>query len=268
MKKVLSVLSAFLVAAVFIVCCGCSETEKEYPAHTEGFYANDFADVLSDGDKEEILKLGAALDTATAKALGTEKGAQVVAVTVASTGGEEIADYALALGRQWGVGSKENNNGVVILLATEDREVYVAVGYGLEGALPDSKTGRLIDDYAIDYFSENEFSAGTLNLYRAIVREVYGEYELEIPADTKQPENFSENISTASVIKSWLGIIIFLAVFLIYLKYRGFFFIFNPGFGGHGRGGFGGFGGGSSGGFGGFSGGGGSFGGGGAGRGF
>ena len=268
MKKLLSRALLLSVAILLTFLCGCTADENKYPEPSEELYISDFADVVDEGDAQEIIGLGTALDKATAKALKAKVGAQVAAVTIESTDGEDISDYALSLGRKWGIGNEKENNGVLILLATEDREIYVAVGYGLEGALPDSKTGRLIDDYAIDYYSENEFSAGTLNLYRAIVREVYGEYELEVPADTKQPENFSENISTASVIKSWLGIIIFLAVFLIYLKYRGFFFIFNPGFGGHGRGGFGGFGGGSSGGFGGFSGGGGSFGGGGAGRGF
>ena len=146
MKKVFSRILVLSVAAVLLFLCGCEKAAKEYPEHTDKLYINDFADVIEKGDSDEILSLGAELDKATAKALKTKVGAQVAAVTVTSTGDEEIADYALALGRKWGLGSKENDNGVVILLATEDREIYVAVGYGLEGALPDSKTGRIIDE--------------------------------------------------------------------------------------------------------------------------
>ena len=75
----------------------------------------------------------------------------MVTVTVKSLNGEEPADYALNLGRQWGVGQKDNDNGVVILLSTAERQIYIAVGGGLEGALPDSKTGRIIDDYGLSY---------------------------------------------------------------------------------------------------------------------
>ena len=234
------------------------------PEPTERFFINDFAGVMDKKDAEEIYNAGAALNAAVAGKLGRDVGAQVVAVTTETTEGEEISEYALNLGRQWGVGSAEDNNGVVILLATEDREIYISVGYGLEGALPDSKVGRIIDNYGYEYFAENEFSAGMLNLYRAVVREVYSEYELSVPENVTAPQNYSENVSTGSVIKSWLGIIIFIAVLIILSRRTGLFFLLGPP--GRGSGGF--FGGGHSGGFGGFSGGGGGFGGGGAGRGF
>ncbi|MBO4733446.1 MAG: TPM domain-containing protein [Clostridia bacterium] len=268
MKKHFSRFLLLLLAAVITLLCGCDGAEKEYPDHTEKLYVNDFANALDEADADEIFALGAALDKASAEALKTDVGAQVAAVTVDSTDGEEISEYALALGRKWGLGSKENNNGIVILLATEDREVYVAVGYGLEGALPDSKTGRLIDTYAIDYFKENEFSAGMLNLYRALIREVYAEYGLEAPENAAPPQEYDSDVDLKEAGISWIVILIVLIVCVVYMRKRGFLIPFGGfgGFGGSGRGGFGGFSGG--GGFGGFSGGGGSFGGGGAGRGF
>lgn len=253
----------WLTIAVLFICCGCKSAEKVYPDHTEEFYVNDFAGVLKEDDAREVFVMGATLDKETAKVLKTDVGAQVAAVTVETTEGEEISDYALGLGRRWGLGDKEKNNGVLILLATEDREVYVAVGYGLEGRLPDSKTGRIIDDYAIDYFKENDFSAGMLNLYRAIVREVYAEYDLDVPENISEPQRYRRDVDYKEAGISW-GVILLILIFCaVYLRLHGFFAPF-IGFGG-GRGGFGGF---SGGGFGGFSGGGGSFGGGGAGRGF
>ncbi len=267
MKKFLRTLSAFVAVLLVLLLSGCEEAKVKIPDPTERFFINDFAGVMDEKDVEEIYNIGAALNTAVAEKLSKDVGAQVVAVTIETTEGEEISEYALNLGRQWGVGNAEDNNGIVILLATEDREVYISVGYGLEGALPDSKVGRIIDDYGYDYFAENEFSAGILNLYRAVVREVYSEYDLLAPENITAPENHSENISASSIIKSWLGIIVLIAILIILSRRTGLFFFLSPGSRGFG-GFFGGGRSGGSGGFGGFSGGGGSFGGGGAGRGF
>lgn len=235
--------------------CGCEE-EKLTP--TKEFYVNDFANVLKEDVKSEILSRGAELAEKTK--------AQVVAVAVDSTDGQEISDYALNLGRDWGIGDKEKNNGVLILLAVSDREVYIAVGYGLEGALPDSKTGRILDNYAVPYFKNDDFSQGMLSVYKAVQNEVYIEYGLEaeegyVPVEFLAGDT-EEDGNMLPIAISW---IIMIAVIFIYIRVFGarglFLFMGGPrGFGGGSRGG--------SGGFGGFSGGGGSFGGGGAGRGF
>lgn len=270
-KNILKSLAVFLLALSLCFACGCAEQEVKIPSPTEEFYVGDFADVLSGDDAKSILSAGVALERASAEALGRDVGAQVVAVTVKTTEGEEISEYALKLGRQWGVGNKQDNNGVVILLATEDREVYIAIGYGLEGALPDSKTGRLIDNYGLDYFAENEFSAGMLNLYNAVVREVYAEYGLDVPDDVAPPQQYGSDTDLQKVGYSWAVFIFVLICCLLIGRRYGLFMPFSVfgGFSGRGgRGGFGGGFGGFSGGFGGFSGGGGSFGGGGAGRGF
>lgn len=263
-KCILRHLAVFLLAASLCFACGCTENEIKIPSPTEEFYVGDFADVLSVDDAKSILSAGVALERASAEVTGKDVGAQVVAVTVKTTEGEEISDYALNLGRQWGVGNKQDNNGVVILLATEDREVYVSVGYGLEGALPDSKTGRLIDNYGIDYFAENEFSAGMLNLYNAVVREVYAEYGLDVPEEVVVPEPYGRDTDFQKVGYSWAAFLVVLICCLLIGRRYGLFVPFSVFGGFSGRGGRGGFGGG----FGGFSGGGGGFGGGGAGRGF
>ncbi len=253
--------------AAALIClgiCGCGAQEG-YPKPTEKFFVNDFADVLSAEDEEQIYNKGAALQKKTT--------AQVVVVTVDSVGAEEISDYALNLGREWGVGDAEKDNGVLILLAVGDRDVYVAVGYGLEGALPDSKTGRLLDYYAMDFFAEDEFSKGMASVYGAIVNEVYIEYDMtpdESYTPIEQlPYEDEESEGALRVGISWLILIAIVVLYMsIFGRRGGIFFMGGPG-GFGGRGGFGGgFGGRGSGGFGGFSGGGGGFGGGGAGRSF
>lgn len=262
MKRILSIAVIFLS---FTFClCGCAEDEG-YPSPTDYFYVNDFANVIDDSEEANMVSKAAALAEATT--------AQVVAVTVNNLGGEEISSYALELGREWGVGSEETDNGIVILLSVEDREVYIAVGYGLEGALPDSKTGRIIDVYGLEYFKADNFSTGIISVFDALINEVYLEYGLEAESGYVSIENVVTNDSLedsgGEVAVSWVALIIILLVLSLLSRRRGgtfFWFFGGPGsFGG--RGGHGGFG--SSGGsFGGFRGGGGSFGGGGAGRGF
>lgn len=235
-----------------------------YPKPTQSFFVDDFADVIDQADENEILSRAAALEEKTT--------AQVVVVTVESLDGADPAEYALKLGREWGVGQKKNNNGVVILLSEGDRRVQIAVGNGLEGALPDSKTGAIIDKYGYDHLKQNNFSKGLLEISKAVINEVYIEYGEE-PEEGYTPIDAYENEDDiGEVVVSWIVMIAAVILFSLVFgrRHRRFFW-----FGG-GPGGFGGFGGfsggsrGSGGGFsgGGFSGGGGSFGGGGAGRGF
>ncbi len=265
MKKLINIITAAL--AVFLLVVPVSAANK-YPEPTSRFFVNDFADVIEQAAEDEIYSKAAALQEKTT--------AQVVVVTVNTLDGEEPADYALGLGRQWGVGQEDEDNGIVILLSKTERQIYIAVGYGLEGALPDSKTGRIIDAYGLDYLKKDDFSRGLLEIFGAIVNEVYIEYGEEpeegyTPIEDTDEETLGEY--GARVAASWVIMIACVILFVLIFgrRRRGFFWFGGPGgFGGMGGSGFGGFGGGSGGSFGGggFSGGGGSFGGGGAGRGF
>ncbi len=249
MKRLLSVIT---VIVLLLSLCGCGEQKDKYLKATNKF-VNDFADVMSDADETEFYSKASA---AYAK---LEKKPQVVIVTVEDLNGEEPYAYATELGRRWGVGSKNEDNGVVILLSENDREIFVAVGYGLEGDLPDSKTGRIIDVYGIPYFKEDNFSAGLLAVGSTVINEIYTAYG-EKPEDYVAIEDVAlpQKASTGKVILSWVALFIILIALSFFSRKTGVipFFIGFPRGGGNFRSG------------GGFSGGGGSFGGGGAGRGF
>ena len=250
---------AAVLVCIIIALCGCESTSG-YPKATERFFVNDFADVLDSNDEDTMYNMAVSLNNSTT--------AQVVVVTVESLNGKEPYEYALELGREWGVGTEEKNNGIVILLSEGDREIYIAVGYGLEGALPDSKTGRIIDVYGLEYLRRDDFSKGITAIQNAIVNEVYIEYGMEPQGDYVGTELIQVSGEGAGeVVVSWVIMLVIVAVFMLLSSRRrgGFFWFGGPPFMG------GGFGSGSSsGGFGGggFRGGGGSFGGGGAGRGF
>ncbi len=244
--------AAVLVAVLLLLALPTAALSL--PSPTDRFFVNDFAGVLSDQAEDAIYAAGVQLFEKT--------GAQAVAVTVTSLDNASIRDYALKLGRDWGIGDKEKDTGVLLLLAVEDREVCIEVGYGLEGALTDAKTGILQDHYAVPALGNDDFETGMRDTYQAIVNEVYLEFGMEadpnyVPADELESGNAVVEIGS---------LVVFVVVLLLLSRRGGLFpfFFFGGRFGGY-RGG-----GSSGGGFGGggFRGGGGSFGGGGSSRGF
>ena len=124
---------------------------------SERFYVNDVADVLSSETEDYIYENSLKLDEAT--------GAQIVVVAIKSLEGRSIEEYSTELFRSYGIGDKEKNNGLLFLFSLEDRQSRIEVGYGLEGALPDGKTGRIQDEYIIPYFRNNNFDEGVRNGY-------------------------------------------------------------------------------------------------------
>lgn len=230
------------------------------PTPTNDFYVNDFAGVLSDSTKQLIMQNSVAIQQAT--------GAQIVVVTVNSLDGNVIDDYALNILRSWGIGDSKANNGLLILLAVDDRKSRIEVGYGLEGALPDGKTGWIQDDYMLPYFIAENYDEGIKNGYLAVLQEVATEYSLDISALEKpypQINTDGQTTTLSPLAKTIIGILIVLLLIIDWTLLggkitRSIFYIFLI-FGGRG-----GRGGGSSGG--GFSGGGGSGGGGGSSRGW
>ncbi|MFY9176747.1 MAG: TPM domain-containing protein [Caldicoprobacterales bacterium] len=207
MKKITSFLLALFVLVIPIIVYG---QEEDIPSHTQDFYVNDYANVLDSQAKEYIMKQSIRLYELS--------GAQVVVVTIDSIGDIPLEEYSLSILRGWGIGSKDKNNGVLILIAVEDRKSRIEVGYGLEGALPDSKTGWIQDDYMIPYFSEGDYSTGILEGYKAIVAEIYNEYNLETDSleelsPVPTPHEYTEESQESSDGKFF---VIFIIVFLLF----------------------------------------------------
>ena len=268
MKNTAKVLTLLLCAALLSTFA----IAADIPSPTSDFYVNDYADVLSSETERHIMD--------TSVPLAEETGAQVVVLTVESLDGSDIESYGLEVGRQWGIGGEQQDNGLLILLSTGDREIRIEVGYGLEGAINDAKAGRLIRDYAQDYYANDDFDTGTLELYNAAVSLVREEYGLEALEGYSAPaEGYDPGYESLDA-GDWFYIIALILVFGRFFAFPFIIVIINifrgilgkkplrggclmgGGGGGHYRGG--GFHGSGFGGGGGFSGGGGSFGGGGA----
>ena len=107
---------------------------------------------------------------------------------------------------------------VLIVLAVKDRQVWVAVGYGLEGQLPDSKTGRLIDENAIPYYKNDNFADGTEQLYFALLNEVRQEYGMDT-VDAPEAASASDDIDWEGTLFA-IGIVIVLVIIVIIISNR------------------------------------------------
>lgn len=131
----------------------------------------DYANVLGKERKaalEEAIKAGTA-----------SNGAQLVVASLPSLKGGEIGDFAVKLFEQWEIGEKGKDNGVLLLLALEERQVDIEVGYGFEGALPDALCGRIRDEAIIPRCKEGDYAAaledGAAALLKVMAGEVFAE---------------------------------------------------------------------------------------------
>lgn len=230
----------------------------DMPAPSKEFYVYDENNLLSQTTRDYIMS--------TNKDLYKKTGAQIVVALVDSLNGYDIETYALLMFRNFKIGTAEKNNGILLLSSIKDGKVRIEVGYGLEGALPDGKAGRILDTYLVPKFKEKQYEQGVMEAYKAIISVVQQEYDVEIDSTiSAQDYKTTDNSSRKSLIPIILIVIVIIIdgifnkgrllraiVTMIILSNR------------NNRGGFGGGGGSSGGSFGG----GGSSGGGGASRGF
>ncbi len=112
--------------------------------------------------------------------LQTKTKADVAIVTLNSLNGEPIENVSLEIARKYKLGDKKLNNGALILVALKDRKARIEIGYGLEGILNDSKAGRILDDYMIPYFKEENYETGIIQGTLALAYEIADEYGVRL----------------------------------------------------------------------------------------
>lgn len=101
---------------------------------------------------------------------------QIVVVTIKSLDGYDISDYGYQLGRHWGIGQKDKNNGVLLIVAPNERKVRIEVGYGLEGALPDATSKTIIQNDILPFFKKGNYYDGVNSGIDKILSAIKGEY--------------------------------------------------------------------------------------------
>jgi uncharacterized protein len=237
-------------------------------------------------DQANLLRPEQELDISSkSAALEAQSGAQLVVVTVSSLQGRRIEDYSYQLGRHWGIGQEKKDDGVLLVVAPNERKVWIATGYGARVRLTDAVSSIIYRDAIIPRFRAGDYAGGiTAGVDQIVKVMTLPPAEAARRTDDAQRQEAQRSVSGAGFMPILFLLIIVFVIFRSMARraagrrYRrrggispmvvlwGLDALSSGRRGGwSGGGGFGGFGGGGGGGFGGFSGGGGSFGGGGAG---
>ena len=195
------------------------------------------------------------------EAFRTNVGPQIAVLVIDSTGNKSIEDYGIDIAREWGIGDKQRDDGVLLLIALDDRKLRIETGSGIEGDLTDVEAGRIIDGVVVPELKKNDPTAAVVAGVDALTTELSGQsfnYPDEAPASTTTSTGTTE-VSIGSVIFG-LMIIAFFGIGILGTIIRGrrrglgaldilsLIYVFTRSSGGRGFGG-GGFGGGGGGGF-------------------
>lgn len=170
-KLTISILTVLLITA----SCGLlkkSQVDKPFSTKTENAvfpqpvgYVNDFENILTEQEEKEL--------TAIIKKHEAQTTDQIAIVTLTSLEPyDNIDDYSLDLANYWGVGQKEKNNGVLIALGKDLREIRIQNGYGIEKRLTDTETKIIIDEIMIPYLKKDQYFEGLKKGIEAIIEEL------------------------------------------------------------------------------------------------
>lgn len=180
MKKSLkSLLHIGVTALLLLFTLFAFAAEGDLPERpTPPKLVNDFAGMMTRGQQAELEQKLLDFETSTSN--------QITIVTINSLGDYDVSDYAIRLGKKWGVGKDGRNNGVVILASKNDHKLFIAVGKGLEGALTDFTSGK-IRDRMKPYFKKEQFYEGFNQAVDDVIAATKGEFKGE-PQKARQKE--------------------------------------------------------------------------------
>lgn len=196
MKKLLS---SVLVLTSSLLLFGGLVVAQEIPEPED--FVTDLADIIPIEIENQL--------ESTLSLYEEETSNEIAVVTVPSLQGYSIEEFTYELATTWGVGKSERNNGIVLLVAPNEREVRIEVGYGLEGALPDAAAFGIIQKTIIPEFKNNNYPTGISNGVTDIIR-------------ATQDEEFAQELASTNIFSDdfWGQVLGFLVVFF------NFFFLF------------------------------------------
>lgn len=230
-----------IVSLILLVPAVASAEIPSKPAYNQ--YVYDYGNVLNDDVKQQMIQVLQQLENSTTN--------EVVVMTIDTIGDLAAYEFGTKVMREWGIGQKEKNNGMLIFATTKqgtgENDVWISVGQGLEGDYPDGKIGRMIETYMKPYLAQGDYTSAFANIINVLNEEMGGQATDTLLPTEDEGGGFS------------LGILIL--ILILYFIFSGFgggggrrgprrYYVggFGGGFGGSGRSGsgFGGFGGGGS----------------------
>ncbi len=215
--KTFKKLVLFCVLAIsflaFAIGCGFGgdDTARAYESPgTPTGYVNDFAEVLDTSAKTSLETSLSEFEKSTSN--------EISVVTVKNLSGDYIENYAEKLFKEWGIGTKDKDNGVLLLVVIEEREVRIEVGYGLEGALTDSESGRIVDGLIVPSFKSGDYAGGINAGVNAIMGEIKGEYSVMNDANVAKASSGSSGWNAQSIL---IVVFIFANFFFAFIQALG-----------------------------------------------
>jgi len=186
------------------ICSGvfAQSLEKYIPAKpSPAKLVNDYLGLLTPDQQTALEKKLVAYDDSTST--------QIAVVTIGDIGGNDLSEFAVELGRKWGVGGKENNNGVVLAVLIDEkrnkRNVFIATGYGLEGVIPDFTAKSIIENEILPNFKTKDLYRGLDEGVNAIIEAAAGKY--------KAPEGYSKRKKKS--LPGWVAVLIFIIIIAV-----------------------------------------------------
>ena len=205
MKKLRLVVSVLFILVLLLSVSPCAFALVEPDS---SFYVTDSANVLTEETAQMIISFNGALEQQC-------RGAQIVVVTVDYLDGMTCDDYAYQLFNDWGVGSPENNNGMLLLLSTQENKAWLAYGLGLNATLSSSDVDELLDTYFWKDFDRGNYDKAVSKLFPALLRYYDGVYGTNISlAAKKESDNSRDEYNNPyAVLRVLVIILILLALF-------------------------------------------------------
>lgn len=229
-----AVLAALLLFCILLAGCGGqAEVSDQIPDAPADFYVYDEAGVLSENAEAGILASNDALFATT--------GAQIVVACVNTTGTTDIADYVKAMFNKWGIGSAEENNGVLLLLSIWEDDYWLLQGQGLEDLLPSGTVKLMLDEHLEPYFAEQRYEEGVLALFDALCSHMESIYSVDLSRWDGTPGTFApggiadsaeDSEDSGALDTAMIAILIVIVILIVAAAYSG-----STGGGSHGGGG-------------------------------
>ncbi len=169
------------------------------PGVPSGF-VNDFANLLTTEQRQTL--------EAKLQAFEQSSSNEITVATIQSLNGDTIENFAEKLFKEWSIGKKKQDNGILLLIAKDDRNMRIEVGYGLEGALTDAASGRIIQKILRPAFQSEDFYGGINAAVDAMIAATKGEYELINRAEKMSDDDIMFWIYAVAFALMWLSSIL------------------------------------------------------------
>ena len=188
---------------ISILSCGINQNKTSIDFPDASGYVNDFTKTLSDNWINQTEQL--------VQNVEEETSCEIVVAVINSLEGYSIEEYAAGLFNEWGIGKKDKDNGVLLLVALSDRKLRIEVGYGLEGVITDLQANLIIEEVIIPRFSSNKYESGIYNGVIAIVNTIHLDRGMEQISYSDSIALLQEKSFTQS---KWFVVVIILSVLL------------------------------------------------------